>query len=393
MNIASPKNCTACMACTEICAHQALSCQLDRNGYFRIRFDKNACINCGLCTKVCPITNPLKPILTSSVPFATWNNDETLRTKSASGGAFSAIAAAILKKGGVVYGATISGFKIVHKRITTQAELLALLGSKYQQSDMTGIYKQIRHDLKDGKLVLFSGLACQVAGLNAFLRNTDRSLLYTIDTICGGLSTQLPMLNLQKCGRYTAIHSFRDKSGVNGWQSIGFRYSLKMQRPDATIEDLGLNNLVLNTFSSKLLKRSSCLDCKFTGQNRASDCTIGDFWGDTRFVEQHKNGVSLLILHNKRIQPLIEESELSLSKIRYEDFIPWNHNYIWTKQPLIRYFISRKIALWAMRNSHWHLAQHLMRPKSIAGFFMRLYLKVNNIMYRRAYTLFIKISK
>ena len=183
MILANIKDCTACMACVDICSHQALSATIDANGYYKVLTNKNACVSCGLCSKICPILNPLNTIQDSSQPFAVWNNDSIFRAKSASGGAFSAVALTILERGGVVYGAAISGFKIIHRRITSTGELIDLLGSKYQQSETVGVYRQVRQDLKDGKIVLFSGMACQIAGLISFLRNTDCRKLYTIQLI------------------------------------------------------------------------------------------------------------------------------------------------------------------------------------------------------------------
>ena len=57
-------------------------------------------------------------------------------------------------------------FRPVHKRATTVEERDELRGSKYVQSDMTGIIPQIKQDLKDGKLVMFTGTACQVSAVS-----------------------------------------------------------------------------------------------------------------------------------------------------------------------------------------------------------------------------------
>ena len=40
---------------------------------------------------------------------------------------------------------------------TTREERDAFRGSKYVQSDMTGVFRNVKNDLKAGKLVLFSG--------------------------------------------------------------------------------------------------------------------------------------------------------------------------------------------------------------------------------------------
>lgn len=373
MKIAKPKECTGCMACVDACAHKVLSPIIDKNGYFRIEADKGACIECGLCTKACPIVSPPIGLVEKSHPFAVWNENDSLRAVSASGGAFSALAEMILRKGGIVYGASIYGFDVKHKRVDRIEDLPSLLGSKYQHSVAVGIYRKVRKDLLTGKTVLFSGMACQVAGLIAFLGKVKRDNLYTVDTICGGLSTMLPMQHLKRCGKdYVAIASFRDK--LAGWRSIGYKYDLKMVRSDGSIDDLGLDNLVLNTFSSKLLKRSSCLDCHFTAHSRCSDCTIGDFWGDTKFTNQHPGGVSVLVCHSERMMKVIEESPLHTESISFSDFLPYNHNYYWTHYPLIRYFVSRKLVLWGLRRG---------KMLKVPTLFLHIYNKYVSIFQRK----------
>lgn len=388
MNIARKQDCTGCMACVDSCSRSALVPQVDLYGYYEILFDSTKCISCGLCTKTCPVVTKVSNITKKSTPYAIWNNNKELRSKSASGGAFSALALRVLQEGGVVYGACIEGFDVKHKRVDSIEDLSSILGSKYQHSVTEGIFKLVRKDLKDGLSVLFCGMACQVAGLKNFLRNTNIDKLYTIDTICGGLSTMLPMLELKNTGKYSSIISFRDKE--NGWQSKGFRYALKMQKIDGTVENLELDNLVLNSFSSKLLKRSSCLDCQFTGYNRVSDCTIGDFWGDEKFKNQHKEGLSVIIVHNERIFKLLNKSEIEFKRISFEEFIHNNHNYYWTHYPEIRHFFSRKKALDALREGNTKLASKLLQPNSFAGIFMRIYLKCNFIFRKYSLIKFLK---
>lgn len=389
MKLASSKECTCCMACIDICPHSILKSVVDKNGYYIITTDPNVekqCVECGRCSRVCPVLNKTQKSRVS-VPYAAWNTSSIQRRFSASGGIFAALATSVIHKGGSVYGAVIEGFDIKHQRITDEHDLYRLQGSKYQHSNMVGIYKQVREDLRNGKYVLFSGMGCQVEGLLLFLGKMNKEHLYTIDTICGGLSTMLPMIHLKNSGKYKGICSFRDKN--NGWQSRGFKYSLKMVCKNGAIEDLGLDNMVLNTFSSKLLKRSSCLDCKFTGINRQSDCTIGDFWGDISFKEQHREGLSVFVAHNERIMSLVKDSTMEVRPISWNSIIVYNHNIVWTHYPLIRYFYSRYKVLRALQNQDYLLVANVINPWSISGLLLRVYLKINSL-HRIIFELFKK---
>ena len=390
MKLASTDACTGCMACVDICPRNVLGLEIDRYGYFKVAVQNiSNCIDCGLCTKVCPVLNIPKNENISSHPYAAWDEFKPRRKRSASGGVFAAIATIFLENNCIVYGASIDGFEIIHKRITDINDLHYLQGSKYQHSNMTGVYRLVKKDLSDGRIVLFSGLSCQIAGLYSFLGSRRHSNnLYTIDTVCGGVSTMLPMLNLKSTGLFQGINSFRDKE--NGWQSVGFKYSLKMVRTDGNIEDFGLNNIVLDTFSSKLYKRASCLNCQFTGFHRLSDCTIADFWGDKRYVDQHHDGVSVMILHNTRLISFIEKSRLVYDPIKWSDFIQNNPNVYWSHQPYIKFFPSRKKGLEALRIKQNEIAKKQINIHSIPGLFLRLYLKINGL--HRFFSYYIKIK-
>ncbi len=68
---------------------------------------------------------------------------------SRSGAMFVAISDSVLDKGGVVYGVGYTGhFRVSHKRASTRKERDEFRGSKYVQSDLNGIFVQVKDDLK-----------------------------------------------------------------------------------------------------------------------------------------------------------------------------------------------------------------------------------------------------
>ena len=293
MKLASPISCTACMACVDSCHHDALNVSIDRDGFYCIEAHPDKCVECGLCGRVCPV------LASTSV------DREEIRLSH-------------------VYGAAVSGFEVRDRRIETEKKLPLLLGSKYQLSRMDEVYRQVKADLRSGRIVLYSGLSCQVAGVLNFVGEKLLENLFTIDTICGGISTMLPMLQMQFSDDYTSIHSFRNKD--NGWKSTGYKYALKMDQKDGTVRDLGMDNMVLRCFCHKETKRPSCLDCHFNGFHRPSDATIGDFWGDTRFSEQHAHGLSVIVTHSERLNHAGAMAYLHTEPITWQELIARNQN-------------------------------------------------------------------
>lgn len=390
MKLAPKELCTGCMACVDSCRHGALAISVDQDGFYQIDANEQHCVDCGLCGKVCPVLNLPKTRRDNpafSKPCAAWCEDKELRSRSASGGAFAAVARVFIEKGAVVYGAAINGFDVCHRRIVSLEELPELLGSKYQHSNMAGIHALVKKDLKEGKTVLFSGLSCQVAGLLRFVGAKLSSKLFTIDTICGGLSTMLPMTRLKESGKYKRIVSFRDKA--NGWRSKGYKYALRMECTDGTVDNLGMDNMMLRCFCHKETKRSSCLDCQFNGFHRDSDATIGDFWGDTRFAEQHPDGVSVIVFHSDRLATYIGESVLHTEPVTWNEIAARNPSLYWSHMPNYRNLLTRKIIFSYLRSGNDAKAARAMERqtllKKVEGrFLLNKYEREREDYYRQA---------
>ena len=369
---AKSRGCTACMVCLDTCPHKAINHTIDKNGFVRIIVETNLCTNCGACCTVCPCLNDMgydKSEMANA--YAGWNNDNEQRQSSASGGVFAALATYVLSCGGVVFGAAIDGFLVRHIRVDKLEDLPLLQNSKYQHSITAGIYKQVKQDLEADRTVLFSGLGCQVAALYAFLRKRRYDNLYTVDTICGGLSSMLPMISLANSGEYKGILSFRDK--VNGWKAKGFTYGLKMKSKDGKFKNLGNHNLVLKCFSARITKRASCLNCRFVGINRQSDCTIGDFWGDTDFSSQHSKGLSSIIVHSERMLNLLQKANLTISEVEIRKVATGNPNLYFGNFKGVRYLISRHLAFFFLRNGLYRYVMPLVDYGSKLSAEMQLY--------------------
>ena len=190
INITDRSKCCGCTACANVCTHDAITMEPDTLGFLYPKVDEAKCIDCGLCDKVCAFNDNYDKSLNLPVPdvYGARHKDMDEVMKSRSGAAFVAISDYILEKGGVVYGVGYKDhFRVAHKRATTKEERDEFRGSKYVQSDLTGIFRQVKEDLKDGLTVLFSGTGCQCAGLNAYIGKKLRNNLILVDIVCHGV--------------------------------------------------------------------------------------------------------------------------------------------------------------------------------------------------------------
>ena len=141
--LANKYECTGCMVCFDSCNIQhAIHFELNEEGHWMPVIDKNLCVGCKKCEKFCPVVNSFDYSCEIEPHFyACWNKNLEIRKRSASGGAFSAIAEAVLDMRGVVIGAVINGIcDVSHEVIFSKDDLYKLQGSKYTQSNTAGIY-------------------------------------------------------------------------------------------------------------------------------------------------------------------------------------------------------------------------------------------------------------
>ena len=190
INIKDQKDCCGCTACMSICPHNAIMMKPTALGFLYPIVDVTKCVECGLCEKVCQFNDNYDRSLNLEKPiaYAARHKDMNELMKSRSGAAFVAISDYIIEHGGIVYGAGYKEhFRVAHKRATTKEERDEFRGSKYVESDLTGVFKSVKEDLKNGYVVLFSGTPCQTAGLNSFVGKLLRDNLILVDIVCHGV--------------------------------------------------------------------------------------------------------------------------------------------------------------------------------------------------------------
>ena len=278
VDICEKSLCTGCHACMNICSKKAISMHPDSLGFLYPHIDAALCVDCGLCAKICPVNHPPKAVYPATV-YAVQSADRADLMSSTSGGAASVFSQYVINQGGVVYGCSGSDIThICHKRIDTLSELNQLKGSKYVQSEIGLVFRQVRDDLKAGKKVLFTGTPCQVAGLKNFLRK-DYETLVTVDLVCHGVPSQQLLLDDVKAGSHLQekyMVSFRKK----GRKETDLKFGVYVNKSDTLIYSKNYpQDSYIMGFMQGLFYRNSCYSCRWASSNRCSEITIGDFWG------------------------------------------------------------------------------------------------------------------
>lgn len=322
------KDCCGCNACEQVCPKNCISFAPDSEGFMYPVVDNSLCVECGLCTKHCPLIADVSKSKAPDVYGAKYKNlSESFN--STSGGIFVPVAKYVLDKGGVVFGCAFDeSLTARHICIDNAKDLQKLQGSKYVQSDTRGVYSKVKAELDKGRYVLFSGTGCQVAGLKAFLGCVPERLI-TVDIVCHGVPSPLlfekymDYLGKKLNGKITG-YSFRSKQ-KKGW---GRYYLVETAEKSKTAD--GLFDPYYNAFLNVKTLRESCYSCKFANSERASDITLADFWG-IEFLNPDfydKNGVSLVLVNSEKGKKLWKELSESIECIpsTLENAVKMNKN-------------------------------------------------------------------
>ncbi len=310
------KLCSGCSACKSICPKQAITMIANKDGFLYPFINRDKCINCKLCEKICPLGKKIVP--TINKVYAAKSSNKNVVLASSSGGVFYELAKYVFKNNGYVCGAAFdSNFQVHHIVIDNIEQLPQIMTSKYVQSRMEDCFSEIKNYLSTGKLVLFSGTPCQSNGLKSYLKKTYDNLI-CIDIICHGVpSPRIWSYELNKYKKYnkTPIKSitFRDKR--ISWQEYGYSCTYC---DNSELYNIHQNTTYSKAFLNDLNLRKSCYCCKAKGTNRASDMTLGDFWGCDNLqisINDNNYGLSLVIIHTDKGLSLINKLNLKLEEV------------------------------------------------------------------------------
>lgn len=321
--------------------------------------------------------------------FACMHKDDNLRKLSSSGGFFTALAEHVLSLGGVVYGASFTDDyrSVEHICIKESGQICRLRGPKYIASKIGGIYKEIKEQLNENSIVLFSGTPCQVYGLKRFLGVEFQNLI-TVDLVCHGVADKriynhyLDLLEQRYQSKICSL-SFRDKR--NSWRRPDFL--VKFENGCELRESVS-DNAFMKGFIQNLFLRESCSHCQFKNFTSGSDFTIGDFWGSTEIATLAKDdvGISVVAVHSDKAIDIfnrISPEMKGIVELNEKEAFLFNESYM------------RSSSLHPKRNDFYtnylsydfdsYVNRLLFKPKKKESFFKLFLTKLKNTIRRYAH--------
>lgn len=317
MNQEEKELCCGCGACVQVCPTYALSMKMDDKGFWYPKLNAIKCINCSKCSLVCDFKKRNQGDNTENNvvnAYSYMSSEMEVLKNSTSGGAFTAISNYVLKNNGIVIGVVEDkDLKIKHVITDNYEERDKMRGSKYVQSYVADLFDEIKKNIDQERMVLFTGTPCQIAALYSYLGNRyrDSEFLFTCDNICHGVTSPLLLQEFHgyietKMRKKLKKHIFRYKPA--GWDHIEC-----LIYEDGQIDyKSAYSQLYKYIFDRNLGHRSSCFNCKYTSLNRQGDITLGDFWGISENATdiEKQNGVSLILVNSKKGKSIIQRASL-----------------------------------------------------------------------------------
>ncbi len=368
ISIKDKKDCCGCSACVQTCPKHCIKLAEDAEGFPYPTVDNDACLKCGKCDSVCPMLHsngPQEPM----EAYAATNPNEYVRSQSSSGGIFSLLAEYVIRQGGVVFGAAFNdNWEVVHSHTESMEGLAKFRGSKYVQSQIGDSFSDAERFLKEGRLVLFSGTPCQIAGLKRYLRKEYDNLL-AVDCVCHGVpSPGIFREYLKSTSRPIIKVNFRDKK--TGWK----RFSITVKSESSRLSEVYHDNEYMQGFLCNLYLRPSCYDCHFREGRSGSDITLGDFWGIDKIRPEldDDKGLSLVIVNNERAVDLLSTLNCNLTAMQLSDAVEYNPS-ITTSVSIPKY---RRLFFWVRKHFGLKPAIRLCCGTSVSS---RIVRKISNI--------------
>lgn len=317
-------DCTGCKMCKDICPVNAISYDIDREGFWYPKVDYEKCVKCSKCIKTCPsLTASVNSAAREPDVYAAWALDDSIRLKSTSGGIFYILAQKMINEGGIIAACKYTDdFKAAYHTLGDSVEdLEEFKGSKYFQSDTEDIYKKIKEQRKAGRKILFCGAPCQVAGLNRFVGEEDPYLI-TVDFICRGINSPMVFKKyIEDCEKHhgSLVKRVHLKNKNKGWTRLGTY--MEFQNGKTYYRDRVTDPWVNGYVRGDLFMRPCCSECKYKKHLRVADISIGDFWGLKGADDDMVKGISVILVNTEKGAKYLDSvtDELRIEKHTYEE--------------------------------------------------------------------------
>ena len=308
--------CIGCGGCAFKCPKQCISMTVDNLGQFSPDIDRDACIECKLCEKICPLYN------TENIDYGfNYNSivrnyiscymgfDDAFRVTSASGGFVTGVLNTLLSQNVIDYAVCLRNKKnenrfYQYEFINKSENLIHCSRSAYYPMEMSQMLRHIKEN--NGKYAIVV-LPCQAKVIRSIQKKDPvlrQRIVFLLGLVCGGMPGAAMVEYLAESvgsnQSYIAQITFREKNGVD----LNRNYGITLRNNEgATFRSTFRNGAFGFSFLNKLFHYRGCNICDDIFAEYA-DAVFMDAWIPE--YNSEKMGRSICIIRNEELLKVVK---------------------------------------------------------------------------------------
>lgn len=320
--------CTSCQVCAAVCPRQAISIDLNKDGFYRPQIDMEKCVDCGACRKVCYKYADVPPYDASmATHYAAYVKDEQVVRETTSGGIADLLCRQLVSEGYTCVGVAYDYERnvAVGSMASTEEDTRKFRGSKYIQSYSYPAFRQLLEKDREGKYAVF-GTPCQIYALDRYLtQHKRRGQFVLIDIYCHGCPSMSVWSkyvgDIQRKSGFARFDHLNFRSKVRGWGNFYVVVVVVGGKP--VYVSPRTNDRFYAMFFSDAVLNDACYDCKLRSTLEHCDIRLGDFWG--KQYDLNNKGVSVVSVASERGVAVFDAIRPAIWHKRHEasDFLPY----------------------------------------------------------------------
>lgn len=280
------------------------------------------------------------------------------------GGFFYKLAQTVIKKGGIVVGAAYArDFSVKHIEVDNEEMLEKIVGVKYAESIVESDLKEkIKSNLQMGKMILFSGVPCQINLMQQYLEKEYENF-YAVAVDCPGVICSKIwndyVAETQSCGSVITeiYYPYRGEFGISQTKIL-----IKFSHGTAYFRD-GKQDKLMVLKNAGLVFKKECYQCLYDRRNSNWDLLLKTYYeigNKNYFQESGLTEVSILTERGRKLfssihsqmgyETKIETSKLDLQKkpVKTEKYA-----YFWKYYNRYGFSIATNLILSQMDNTFY----------------------------------------
>lgn len=330
----NPLQCQQCGVCAEVCPTASISYIPQTDGTKRIVIDKDSCILCRKCVKVCPSNQLHTPVnelnLRDKNYYLGYNSNNDVQHKASSGGVARTLIVESLKSGDVdcVYSL---------KKSDKYPFVKGCIYTKDNIPDYNDIPNSIYHsvmigdgvkDLKPCNRLMIVGTSCQLKSLKIALKGRYKELV----TVCIFCKQQKTLNSTRFLAKAVGTKIDSDKLSVQ-YRGTGWPGYVKINN-----KALAWHRAAQLPFGRRLWSVKGCNVCADPfGAGADADIALMDPW----MIRKPNNlGETLVVALTECGNELLKTTEnLTIEQAKYAEIEPaLGLKDIWCKEQLVPFF-------------------------------------------------------